>query len=292
MDASTSHRRRFSSETIVDGRPVRDSALARLRGRVQALRVSAREREEAEVERRLRSGPTVTRANTVAVASPAGGVGKTTSTFVVGNLLASHSRLRVIAVDANPDFGTLADLGPEQTSRRRSVSDLLAGLDELATAAQLRTYVSPLPSGLHLLSGPRGAEEPVAPADYGRLIAFLAIFYEVVLLDLGTGLAAPVARFALERADQVILVSTPQSMTMQLSLSALDGLDPEKTTFVVNKAPPELASGRRGGGAVVLPYDERLKLMLESGAYSLAALPRHVRLPIKGLAAGVAERLV
>ena len=72
MDASTAHRRRFSAETIVDGRPVRDSAVARLRGRVRALRVSAREREEAEVERRLRSGPAVTRANTVAVASPGG----------------------------------------------------------------------------------------------------------------------------------------------------------------------------------------------------------------------------
>jgi MinD-like ATPase involved in chromosome partitioning or flagellar assembly len=47
--------------------------------------------------------------------SPAGGVGKTTSAFLVGNLLASHSRLRVIAIDANPDFGTLGDLAPEHS---------------------------------------------------------------------------------------------------------------------------------------------------------------------------------
>src|SRR5207247_3974918 len=33
--------------------------------------------------------------------------GKTTSTFLVGNLLAGHLKLRVVAVDANPDFGTL-----------------------------------------------------------------------------------------------------------------------------------------------------------------------------------------
>src|SRR5918997_1117343 len=31
--------------------------------------------------------------------SPKGGVGKTTSTFLVGNLLASHLKLRTIAVD-------------------------------------------------------------------------------------------------------------------------------------------------------------------------------------------------
>jgi hypothetical protein len=56
-----------------------------------------------------------------------------------------------------------------------------------------------LPSGLHLLAAPHAA---VTPADYGRLLAFLSIFYEVVILDLGPGLTAPIARLALERADQ------------------------------------------------------------------------------------------
>jgi hypothetical protein len=51
----------------------------------------------------------------------------------------------------------------------------------------------------HLLAAPHAA---VAPADYGRLLAFLSIFYEVVILDLGAGLTAPIARLALERADQ------------------------------------------------------------------------------------------
>ena len=57
--------------------------------------------------------------------SPKGGVGKTTSTFLVGNLLATHLKLRVIAVDANPDFGTLARLAPEDRRCQRSLADLL-----------------------------------------------------------------------------------------------------------------------------------------------------------------------
>ena len=44
-------------------------------------------------------------------------------------------------------------------------------------------------------------------AGYGTLVSLLGRFYDVVLLDLGTGFANPVARFALRRADQVIMVS-------------------------------------------------------------------------------------
>ena len=75
--------------------------------------MTAGEREEAELERRIRAQPGVTRPNVVALVSPKGGVGKTTSTFLLGNLLATHLKLRVVAVDANPDFGTLGRLSAE-----------------------------------------------------------------------------------------------------------------------------------------------------------------------------------
>ena len=55
----------------------------------QRMLVTAGEREEAELERRIRALPGVTRPNMVAVVSPRGGVGKTTGTFVVGKLLAA-----------------------------------------------------------------------------------------------------------------------------------------------------------------------------------------------------------
>lgn len=275
-------------EPIVDGRPVRDTALARLRGRIQGLLVSSGERQEADLERLLRSGPGVTRANTVAVASPKGGVGKTTIAFLVGSMLASHRLLSVVAVDANPEFGTLADLASDHRGER-SLADLLFELDDVATAAQLRRYVSQLPSGLHLLAAPHAA---VTPGEYGRLLAFLSIFYEVVILDLGTGLTAPVASLALERADQLVLVTTPDLMASQLSLSALDHLERERTTLLVNKAPSGMPTPRTLYRSVVLPHDEQLQLMLDTGTYSLGALPRNVRVPVKRLALAVSEQLV
>ena len=81
----------------------------------------------------------------VAVISPKGGVGKTTSTFVIGSLLADRLRLRVVAVDANPDFGTLAALAPERARCARSLADLLTDIEQIETATQLRGYVSALP---------------------------------------------------------------------------------------------------------------------------------------------------
>ena len=159
--------------------------------------------------------PGVTRPNTIALISPKGGVGKTTSTFIAGNLLATHLKLRAIAVDANPDFGTLARLAPDDRRSERSLADLLDDADRLNTAAELAPYVSRLPTGLHVLGAPRDAEltASLGPDRYGELVAFLATFYEVVLLDLGTGVAGPLARFAIERADQVVLVTTPEWVT-------------------------------------------------------------------------------
>ena len=103
---------------------------------------------------------------------------------------------------------------------------MLDDADQLKTAAEVGRYVSRLPSGLHLLGAPRDAEltATLGPDRYGELVAFLSCFYEVVLLDLGTGVAGPLARFAIERADQVVLVTTPEWVTATVVLEALSHL--------------------------------------------------------------------
>jgi MinD-like ATPase involved in chromosome partitioning or flagellar assembly len=270
---------------------------------MESLLVSRGEREEAEVERLLLDQPGPTRPNLIALISPKGGVGKTTSTFLTGNLLASHLRLRAIAVDANPDFGTLGRLSGEHARSSRSLAELLGDIEKLSTAAELRPYVSCLPSGLHLLAAPADARLAASfgPDRYGELAAFLSCFYDVVLLDLGTGVAGPLARFAIERADQVVLVTTPEWITASVVLDALEHLQHDRTTVVVNKAKPssgpelsavdECFRQQRLHRSVTIPYDERLALMLDSGTYSLEALGRRSRLPIKQLGLAVAEQL-
>jgi MinD-like ATPase involved in chromosome partitioning or flagellar assembly len=282
---------------IVDGRA--DHAGHRVWWYFQRRIVSRGERTEAEFERHLRALPRVTRPNLVALASPKGGVGKTVSTFLLGNVLASHLKLRTIAVDADPDFGTLAGLAPDASRSERSLADLLADADRLATAAALGPYVSRLPTGLHVLGAPRGAAR-LALDRYGELVAFLATFYEVVLLDLGTGIADPLARFAVDRADQLVLVTTPEWGTSTIVLDALTHIQHDRTVLAINKAGMHAGNLRaiedrfraeRLHRAVAIPYDSRLATMLDTGTYTLDALEQPTRLAIKCLTLAVSQQL-
>lgn len=300
---ATLKRRDVYPGPLVDGRPARNGSAGRLSRGLQRLLVSKGERDEADLEHRIRSQPGVTRPNTVALISPKGGVGKTTSTFLVGNLLATHLKLRVVAVDANPDFGTLARLAPDHRRAERSLADLLDDADRLKTAAELNPYVSRQPTGLHVLGAPPDPEliASLGPDRYGELVAFLSCFYEVVLLDLGTGVAGPLARFAIDRADQAVLVTTPEWITSSVVLDALAHVKHDRTTVALNKSLlragdlPAIEQRFRAEHlhrCVTIPYDEQLAAMLDAGQYTLDALRRPTRLAIKHLGLAVAEQLV
>ena len=294
-------RRALYPAPVVDGRPA-DTISGRWRRRAERLVTSRREREEAELERLIRSHPHVTRANVVAVISPKGGVGKTTSAFVLGNLVADRLRLRVVAVDANPDFGTLASLAPDRLRCEHTLAELLAEIEQVHTAADLRRYVSALPSGLHVLGAPRNPDvmERLGPEAYGELLALLSTFYELVILDLGTGVAGPIAQFAIGRADQIVLVTTPEWVTSSAVLEALEHLEHERTTVACNKfyarRPADLKElerrlrERRLHRTVAIPHDDQLATMLDTATYELDALSRTTRLPLKRLGLLVAEQ--
>jgi MinD-like ATPase involved in chromosome partitioning or flagellar assembly len=295
-------RRDLFPEPLIDGHAVRDHSLARLQRRMGSLLVSRAEREEADLEQRLRGHPGVTRPNLVASLSPKGGVGKSTIGFLVGNVLASHLKLRAIAVDVSPG-GTLGRFAPDSARPTASPADLLDHADRVGTAAELGRFVSRLPSGVHLLAAPQdeALTSSLGPERYGELVSLLSCFYETVILDL-SGVTNPVARFALERPDQVVLLTTPDQITATLAIHALDQLDRERTTVVVNRSHPRLAPELRAieeclarrdiRRPLTVPDDRRLATMLHTGTYSLEALDRNTRLAVKRLGLAVAERLV
>jgi MinD-like ATPase involved in chromosome partitioning or flagellar assembly len=307
------------SRPVVQGREVRDSAWQRFRDRLRALVTSDGERQEDALETALLAAPKATRTNTIAVVSPKGGVGKTTCTFMVGDLLAEALNLRVVAVDANRDFGTLASLAPDELRAERSLADLLPHARHIDSVSDVLAYVSQLRSGLHVLAAPEEAEVMAAmsPESYGDLLDLLGRFYEVILLDLGTGIVDPLAQFGIRRADQALLVTTPEYVTADKVLRALrylnaeagwdsggddESLNRKRLTVVLNRAPSEHSGDRQViesafrrfgiGRHVTIPYDDRLRVMLDSATYSLDELDRSTRLPVKQLGVEVVDKLI
>ena len=165
--------------------------------------------------------PRLRQCATIAVVSPKGGVGKTTITALLGSLLAHTRRDRIVAVDTNPDYGSL---GPTLTPDHEVfVDDLLDLLDhpEL-TVTQLDANLGRGPDGLLVLPAPTDPQR-MARLDrrsYVRVIEYLQTKAGVLMLDCGTGLQEPAAQAAIMTADQLVLVSDAEPATATLVTQA------------------------------------------------------------------------
>jgi Flp pilus assembly CpaE family ATPase len=142
----------------------------------------------------LITAPRLVRCVTIAVMSPKGGVGKTTVTTLLGTLLAQLRRDRIVAIDTNPDYGSLGrTLAP---GHNVFVDDLLEVLGHPAlTVAQLDTSLARAQHGLLVLPAPTDPER-MARLDeqaYRRVISRLQEMVSVIVLDCGTGLWEPAA---------------------------------------------------------------------------------------------------
>lgn len=122
----------------------------------------------------------------IAVLSLKGGVGKTTTTVGLGSTFSSLRGDRVIAVDANPDLGTLAQRIPQQT--RSTVRDLLAD-DNVFRYSDVRAHTSQAPSRLEVIASERdpAMAEAFNEEEYRGVVSILQRFYNIIVTDCGTG---------------------------------------------------------------------------------------------------------
>lgn len=290
---------------VVGGREVPETPWRRVVGKVKELLTSEGEREETVLDERLRRPGRPSRMNVIAVVSPKGGVGKTTTTWLVGDALADLGRLSVCAIDINPDYGTLGLLVPDARRSERTLANLLLDYHEREppTAGELERYFSVLASGLRVLEAPADLHvmESMGAQQYQRLLELVERQIGTVILDCGTGLASPVARWAMGRADQVLIVTTPDWVTSTNVSAALRHLPAGGAILVLNQVRSGVAGDRQAIAdhfatqavehRYAVPYDEQLRTMLDSGTYELAAPKRSTRLAIKRLAAQVGEEL-
>lgn len=160
----------------------------------------------------------------IAVMSLKGGVGKTTTTVSLGGIFASVRHDRVIAIDANPDLGTLAQRaavpGPA------TIRDLLQ-TEDYSKYASVRQYTTQAKSRLEVIGSERdpAISEAFSESDYRHAIDILQHHYNVILTDCGTGLMHSAMSGVLDLANSLVLVTSPALDGAQSAAATLDWLN-------------------------------------------------------------------
>ncbi|MGX9791317.1 AAA family ATPase [Mycobacterium sp. MMS18-G62] len=249
------------------------------------------------VNQPVRGGPF-----TIAVLSQKGGVGKTTTTVGLGATLAAIRGDRVVAMDANPDFGTLAQRGPDETDS--TVRDVLLD-DNIVRYSDMRRHTSQNSSRLEILASERdpATSDAFSAADYRGVLRVLQRFYNIILTDCGTGLVHSAMAGVLAEADVIVIVASPAIDSARSALATLDWLERQGYSHLVPGATLVFSASRQGELGLdmnqlarhflpsvralhVIPFDDHLA---RGSEIDLELLSRQTRQAFLELAATLAD---
>ncbi|MCV7345286.1 MinD/ParA family ATP-binding protein [Mycolicibacterium rhodesiae] len=239
----------------------------------------------------------------IALLSLKGGVGKTTITATLGGTFATIRGDRVIAVDANPDRGTLSQKVPLETPA--TVRHLLRDAEKIERYSDVRSYTSQGPSRLEVLASESdpAVSEAFSATDYDKALAVLERFYSLVLTDCGTGLLHSAMSSVLSQADSLVVVSSGSVDGARSASATLDWLDAHghqdlvrRSVCVINAVRPRSGKvdmqkvvdhfSRRCRAVCVVPFDPHLE---EGAEIDLDRLKPKTREALVQLAAVVAD---
>ncbi len=161
----------------------------------------------------------------IAVISRKGGVGKTTTTLMLGHTYANYRGDRVVALDGNPDAGSLAYRVRRQTSA--TITDLLRDADQITKYTDVRAYTSQAPTRLEVIASdndPRITTR-LGEQHFRKAISLLEHHYNIAVLDTGTGVLDSATQGILRLADQIVVVMEPSLDSTRAAGSTLDWLE-------------------------------------------------------------------
>ena len=196
-----------------------------------SIRVRERKALEARIAKQFEGG-----ARFIPVLTRKGGVGKTTVTTLLGMALASVRDDRVIAIDANPDRGTLA----ERIARPNdaTVRDVVTGAATINSVTDFTAMVTRDETRLDVLAS--DTDPMLAQAfdenDYNIVADQAAKFYSVVLTDCGTGIVHSVMKATLQRADSIVIVSGGSVDEARLASETLTWLESNGYGYLAKNA--------------------------------------------------------
>ncbi len=275
-----------------------------LSGRRINLGDGKRARARKDLDRRI-AAPLHGGAKFVPVLSRKGGVGKTTVTTLLGMALADAREDRVIAVDANPDRGTLAErIG---RSSGKTVRDLVRAHADVRGFNDISEIVARDHTRLDVIASDTDphVSEAFSDADYDAVADVAAHFYSLVLTDTGTGIVHAVMGATLSRAAQIIVVAGLSVDEARLASETLTWLESNGYADLVRGAVVVLNTSRPGaplvradeleahfrtrvGRVVRMPYDAHIA---SGSAIVFRDLQPETRAAARELAAIVVEGL-
>lgn len=233
--------------------------------RGDSARVVARKAVEARVDKRFEGG-----ARFIPVLTRKGGVGKTTITALLGMALSDIREDRIIAIDANPDRGTLSERVNKQT--RSTVRDVVTMAPTISSFNDFTTMVSRDETRLDILASDTDPllSEAFDENDYNVVADLAARFYSIVLTDCGTGIVHSVMRATLQRADSVVIVSGGSVDEARLASETLTWLEANGYQHLVKNAVVALNTATQGTNLVKL---EEIEAHFKSRVREIVRIP-------------------
>src|SRR5918992_3105102 len=232
-------------------------AVYRMSGGLVNLGPSRSELRENELIARVKAP--VSGSRRIVVISRKGGVGKTTTALMLGHTFATYRGDRVLALDGNPDAGSLGQRVRSETTA--TISDLLRDRDLIDRYADIRAYTSQSSTRMEIVASddnPR-ISEPLGSADYKRILDLLERHYNLILLDTGTGILSGATRGFIDLADQIVLVTQPSLDGSRVGSLTLDWLQEHGYGHLVKGAVTVINGVRRRGLVELDRIDEHFR---------------------------------
>ncbi len=205
-----------------------------------------------------------------------GGVGKTAVTVALGSTLSKVRGDRILAIDADPDAGNLADRCGRESAA--SIADLLSDRN-LSRYNDIRAYTSMNRANLEILSSDEYsvARRPFGPEEWEAVTNIVSRYYNLVLADCGAGLFHPAARAVLGTISGLVIVASASIDGARQAAVTMDWLRQNgyqhllgRTCVVINHTVPgkpnidvddlvqQFQRHVSPGRVVVLPYDKHI----------------------------------
>lgn len=190
----------------------------------------------------------------VPVLTRKGGVGKTTTTTLLGQALARVREDRVVAIDANPDRGTLVER--IQRSTRHTIRTVVQKAPSIGSFTDFSQYVSRDQTRLDVLAS--DADPMLSQAfdefDYNIVADITSRYYSIILTDCGTGIVHSVMKPILQRADGLVIVSGGSIDEARLASETLTWLESNGYADLVANSVVALNTATQG--TVLVKLDE------------------------------------